>query len=68
MWKHYLRQYYEPKGANLDEEDGNDKYSRALYLKKHLVDELGRILTKSFIHRTEHANQEVTKKQEKKRK
>jgi hypothetical protein len=54
MYQHFLDQYYEPKGKNMDEEDGNDKYSAALYLKKHLASEINRILTNSFIYRTQH--------------
>ena len=48
MYDYYFEQHYDPKGKNLDEEDGNDKYSAALYLKKHLSEKLNKILTQSM--------------------
>lgn len=54
MYKNYKKQWYDTKGCNLYEEGGNEKYSPALYLKKHLTDEISRILTAALEHRTNH--------------
>ena len=57
MYKYYLRQHYEFKGKDLEEEDGGgEKYSSALYLKKHLSEEISRILTDALNHRTSNAH------------
>lgn len=53
MWQHYLEQYYEPKGKNMKEE-GGENFSQALYLKKYLTDEIGRIMTDARKHRLEY--------------
>ena len=45
MWAHFLEEHYEPIGSKLKEESG-DYFSKALYLKKHLSDEIGRMLTR----------------------
>ena len=46
MWTKFQEDYYEPKLAtgNLKEVDGSEM-SQALYLKKHLTTEIGRILS-----------------------
>lgn len=48
MYKYFIKNWYDPKGCELYEEGGNEKYSPALYLKKHLTDEISEMLTKAF--------------------
>lgn len=45
MYDYFLDNFYEPFGSRLTDECGKI-YSPALYLKKHLSDEISRILTK----------------------
>jgi len=47
MWRLFKDKIYKENviDAGLKEEGGDDLYSPALYLKKHLTDEVGRILT-----------------------
>jgi len=47
MWREFKDKIYKKNviDAGLKEEGGDDLYSPALYLKKYLSDEVGRILT-----------------------
>lgn len=47
MWDYYLETYYKDNGENQIEESGQ-KYSPALFLKKHLTDNVSKILTESL--------------------
>jgi hypothetical protein len=53
MWTYFKDVIYEEQvvKTGLQEESG-EMFSPALYLKKHLNQEIGRILTESFLHRT----------------
>jgi hypothetical protein len=50
MYNHFLDEHYNTVGVKTKEESG-EIYSQALYLKKHLSDEVSRILTKSAAYR-----------------
>jgi len=50
MWSYFLEEHYDPIGSKMKEESG-DFYSQSLYLKKHLSDEIGRMLTRSLKHK-----------------
>ena len=50
MYEYFLNEFYNPIGSKEKEESG-DFYSPALYLKKHLTEEIGRALTKSLKER-----------------
>jgi hypothetical protein len=54
MYEYFIKTEYDPKGSNEIEEGGNDKYSAALYLKKHLSDQISEMLTKALEHRTKY--------------
>ena len=47
MFDWFLEEHYNPIGSKTKEESG-DIYSQSLYLKKHLSDEVGRMLTRSL--------------------
>ena len=45
MYQEFLENFYEPIGSKINDESGRP-YTPALYLKKHLTEEISRILTK----------------------
>jgi hypothetical protein len=47
MYNYFLDEHYNTVGFKTKEESG-DTYSPALYLKKHLSEEIGRMLTNSL--------------------
>jgi hypothetical protein len=53
MYKEFLSEFYEPTGSKMNEEKSGQIYSPALYLKKYLSEEIGRMLTLSYINRLE---------------
>ena len=50
MYNFFLDEHYNTVGVNTKEESG-ENYSPALYLKKHLSEEISRMLTNSLKHR-----------------
>lgn len=50
MFNFFLDEHYNTVGIKTKEESG-DIFSQALYLKKHLTEEIGRMLTKSAKYR-----------------
>lgn len=54
MYKFFKKHQYEPKGKDAIEEGGNETYSAALYLKKHLTEEISDMLSKAMKHRQEY--------------
>ena len=53
MYDEYLSEFYQPTGSKMKEEHSGQIYSPALYLKKFLTEEIGIMLTKSYINRLE---------------
>jgi hypothetical protein len=53
MYDEYLREFYEPTGSKLREGYSGQFYSPALYFKRYLSEEIGRILTESYKIRKE---------------
>lgn len=51
MYDDYMENFYNPTGSKLTEEKSGEIYSPALYLKKHLSEEVGRMLTNSYLNR-----------------
>jgi hypothetical protein len=47
MYEFFMEEHFEPVGSKLKSDNG-DFYSPALYLKKHLSEEVSRMLTKSL--------------------
>jgi hypothetical protein len=64
MYQDFMENFYEPIGSKLKEEKSGETYSPALYLKKHLSEEVGQMLTKSYLNRKkrEEENQKGLKK------
>lgn len=50
MYQEFIEEFYNTIGYKTKEESG-DIYSQALFLKKHLTEEIGRILTESVKYR-----------------
>ena len=63
MYDEFLDNFYEPYGTREKDENGKI-YSPALYLKKHLTQEISRILTAQLKHNTE---QQIIKNRGKKK-
>jgi hypothetical protein len=57
MYNEFLSDFYEPTGKKMKEEASGQTYSPALYLKKFLSDEIGIMLTKSYLNRLDRENQ-----------
>jgi hypothetical protein len=51
MYDEFLSEFYEPTGSKMKEEKSGQTYSPALYMKKFLSEEIGSMLTKSYINR-----------------
>lgn len=66
MYEYFIKTEYDPTGCNLVEEGGNDTYSPALYLKKHLSDQISEILTNALKHRTKYNEENQSENQNKK--
>ena len=61
MFDWFLEEHYDPIGSKTKEESG-DIYSQSLYLKKHLSDEVGRMLTRSLKFRKDRGTYGLVKK------
>ena len=51
MYDEFINEFYNTTGVKLKEAKSGQTYSPALYLKKHLSDEIGKMLTKSYLNR-----------------
>jgi hypothetical protein len=70
MYDDFIDNYYNPIGSKMKEELSGETYSPALYLKKYLSEEIGKMLTKSYKHRkgqTTTTQQKLVKKPTKKK-